>query len=139
LGAVAVPHAPNHLLTGEADMPCFLRHVNPIDHAYERLDTLIVHLVALQAVQDLLGHQHRRVHRRAGRCRHEKLATAVQDRGRSVSRRADTTDRLGEHGGVTTLVLDLGERVVHVAACRVLVVDVLEQHPHQQHFEPHAG
>jgi hypothetical protein len=139
LGLRQLRHAARDLFAGEGDVPRLLQHVDPVDHPDQRLDAVVVHLLALQPVEHLLGDQDRAVARRAVGDRRHQLRELPQPRHRAVGGAADPRRHPREHRRVPAFVGDLGERELRVRGRRVLLVDLLEQHLHQEDFEPQPG
>ena len=131
-------HAAGDLVAGEGDVARLLHDVDAVDLAHQRLDALVVRLLALQAVEHLLGDEDRAVGGRAPADDGEELAELADRLPRPVGLDAGRVDHAREHLGVAALVGHLGERVLRAGRRRVLGVEVLEQALHEQDLEPQA-
>ena len=131
-------HAADDLVAGEGDVARLLHDVDAVDLAHQRLDALVVRLLALQAVEHLLGDEDRAVGGRAPADDGEELAELADRLPRPVGLDACRVDHAREHLGVAALVGHLGERVLRAGRGRVLGVEVLEQALHEQDLEPQA-
>ncbi|CDZ91535.1 hypothetical protein RHRU231_840064 [Rhodococcus ruber] len=137
-GAARPGQPARDLLAGEPDVPGLLEDVDLADRACDRLDAFVAHEVALHHVQDLLRGHDARVGVGTPEEPAPHPAEAVDVAGRAVVRHAEAFPGPAEHDGVAALVGDLGEGELHVAGVLVTVVDVAQQHLHEQDLEPQA-
>jgi hypothetical protein len=125
-------------VAGERDVPGLLYYVDPGDHPDQRLDPLVVHHVALPAIDRLLADQGGRVRTGTAQDARHQVANLAGSRSRPVRRDSEAPDRTTEHRRVPALVGNLGELVLGSRGGRVVAVDVLEQQLHQDDLEPQA-
>jgi hypothetical protein len=115
-----------------------LDNVDPRDLLNDRLQRLVRHLLALQDIEDFLDVDRPGESQGAGGGRLEQPSELVDDPTGAVLRATELLRSPGEHHRVPTLVADLGPPVPGVRTARGTIVNVPQEHLHEDSFEPDA-